>query len=75
MVLQKTIMQSGAEKPKLHAVILQNVSGLHYIYLTAEKPPTDTYTHNHSFPPLTGKYDFYFSVRFPVYETQHEFPT
>lgn len=73
MVLQKTTMHSGAEKPKLRAVMLQNVSGLHYIYLTAKKPPADT--HNHSFPAMTGKYDFYFSVGFPVYETNQKFPT
>lgn len=65
MVLQKVTMHSGAEKPKLRAVMLQNVAGLHYIYLTAAKPPANT--DSLSVPALTGKYDFYFTVGFPVY--------
>lgn len=38
MVLPQTDMYSGVEKPRLRAVMLQNDSGTHYIYLTAEKP-------------------------------------
>jgi len=53
MVLPKTAMHTGADKPKLRAVILQNVAGLHYIYLTTEKPPDNT--DSLSTPSLRGK--------------------
>lgn len=65
MVLPKTAMHTRAEKPKLRAVMLQNVAGLHYIYLTAEKPPENT--DSLSVPALRGKYDIYFAVGFPFY--------
>jgi len=42
MVLPRTAMHTGEDKPKLRAVMLQNVAGLHYIYLTTEKPPADS---------------------------------
>ena len=42
MVLPKTVMYTGADKPKLRAVMLQNVAGLHYIYITAEKPQANS---------------------------------
>lgn len=45
--------------------MLQNVAGLHYIYLTAEKPPENT--DSLSVPALRGKYDIYFAVGFPFY--------
>lgn len=53
MVLPKTAMHTGADKPKLRAVMLQNVAGLHYIYLTTEKPPENT--DSLSIPALRGK--------------------
>ena len=55
MVLPKTAMHTGKENPKLRAVMLQNVAGLHYIYLTTEKPPANT--DNLSVPAVRGKYD------------------
>ena len=53
MVLPKTAMHAGADKPKLRAVMLQNVAGLHYIYLTTEKSPANT--DSLSVPALRGK--------------------
>lgn len=65
MVLPKPAMYTGGNKPKLRAVMLQNVAGLHYICITAQKPPANI--DSLSVPALTGKYDFYFTVGFPVY--------
>lgn len=74
MVLPKPAMYTGGNKPKLRAVMLQNVAGLHYICITAQKPPANI--DSLSVPALTGKYDFYFTVGFPVIDTlqvSHEF--
>lgn len=65
MVLPKTAMHTGADNPKLRAVMLKNVAGLHYIYLTTEKPPANT--DNLSALALKGKYDIYFPDGFCCY--------
>lgn len=65
MVLPKTAMHTGVDNPKLRAVMLKNVAGLHYIYLTTEKPPANT--DNLSAPALRGKYDIYFPDGFCCY--------
>ena len=41
MVLPHKAMSSGVEKPRLRAVMLQNVKGVHYIYLTTATKPAD----------------------------------
>jgi len=65
MVLPKTTMHTGTDKPKLRAVMLQNDAGLHYIYLTTEKPLANN--DSLSVPALRGKYETYFAARFPSY--------
>lgn len=65
MVLPRTAMHTGEDKPKLRAVMLQNVAGLHYIYLTTEKPPADS--DSLSVPTLRGKYDIYLAVGVSFY--------
>jgi len=65
MVLPKTAMHTGTDKPNLRAVMLQNDAGLPYIYLTTEKPPANT--DSLSGYALRGKYDIYFAARFPSY--------
>ena len=41
MVLPHKAMSSGVEKPRLRAVMLQNVKGVHYICLTTATKPAD----------------------------------
>lgn len=60
MVLPQAGMYTGVEKPRLKAVMLQNVAGVHYIYITAEKPQENI--EGLPIPALKGKYDFYFTV-------------
>lgn len=41
MVLFHNVMYSGVNKPRLRAVMLRNVEGVRYIYLTAVTKPGD----------------------------------
>ena len=59
-------MHTGTDNPKLRAVMLKNVAGLHYIYLTAEKPPANT-DNLSDVPAVRGKYDIYFPDGYSCY--------
>ena len=66
MVLpRQTGMYTSVAKPRLRAVMLQNESGSHYIYLTAEKVKGSN-VHGVAIAARRGKCDFYFTVgKFP----------
>lgn len=62
MVLpRQTGMYTSVAKPRLRAVMLQNESGAHYIYLTAEKVKGSN-VHGLTIAAQRGKYDIYFTA-------------
>ena len=54
-------MSSGVEKPRLRAVMLQNVKGVHYICLTTATKPADKA--GLSTPLMKGKWKSVSSLR------------
>lgn len=56
MVPPRTADDYGVIKLKLRAVRSQSVAGLHYIYLTAERPQTTS--ERYSVAPLAGDHDW-----------------
>ena len=55
MIPPRTADDYGVIKLKLRAVRSQSVAGLHYIYLTAERPQTTS--ERYSVAPLAGDHD------------------